>query len=372
MKVIVSVTNDLFTDQRVHKVCTFIQNQGHEVLLVGRLRDNSMELNRTYQTKRFRLPFDTGPFFYASYSIRLFWFLLFSKCDILVSNDLDTLLPNYLASKFKRKKLVYDSHEYFTEVPELVNRPRTQAIWEGIERIIFPKLKQVYTVNQSIAAKYEAKYGVPLLVVRNVSPKWNQSRLKTKKELGIPEDKFVLIFQGAGINIDRGGEEAVQAMQYLENAVLLFVGDGDVVSYLKELTSTLKLQEQVFFFGKKSYAEMMNYTHHADLGLTLDKDTNINYRFSLPNKVFDYMHANTPILASDLVEVKKIVIGYEIGEIIQSHDPIALAWSIKEIQNNPTKLLRWKQNCLKASSFENWETEVQKLAAFYPKSGKRI
>ena len=370
MKVIVSVTNDLYTDQRVHKVCSFIQNQGYQVLLVGRLRADSMELHRDYDTKRFKLPFDKGPLFYASYSIRLFWFLLFTRYDILVSNDLDTLLPNYLANKLKRKKLVYDSHEYFTEVPELVNRPKTQAIWERIEGKIFPKLKSVYTVNNSIASKYEDKYGVPLLVVRNISPKWNLTQLKTKKELGIPEDKFVLIFQGAGINVDRGGEEAVKTMQYLENTVLLFVGDGDVISYLKELTSELKLENKVFFFGKRPYAEMMNFTHHADLGLTLDKDTNINYRFSLPNKVFDYMHANTPILASDLIEVKKIVDGYQIGTITYSHDPIKLAETIVEIQNNPAQILRWKENCLKASQLENWESEVQKLAAFYPKINK--
>ena len=193
--------------------------------------------------------------------------------------------------------------------------------------------------------------------------------MKTKQELGIPENKFVLIFQGAGINIDRGGEEAVKSMQYLENTVLIFVGDGDVVNYLKQLALELKLENKVFFFGKKPYLEMMNYTHHADLGLTLDKDTNINYRFWLPNKVFDYMHANTPILASDLIEVKKIVKGYEIGKIIESHDPIKLAETIQEIQNNPTQILRWKENCLKASLIENWESEVQKLAAFYPKIG---
>ena len=286
---------------------------------------------------------------------------------MLVSNDLDTLLPNFLVSKIKRKKIVYDSHEYFTEVPELVNRPKTQAIWERIEKLIFPKLKFVYTVNHSIANRYTDTYKVPLLVVRNISPWWNPTELKSKKELGIPENKFVLIFQGAGINIDRGGEEAVEAMQYLQNTVLLFVGDGDVIIRLKEMVKELKLENSVFFFGKKPYLEMMNYTHHADLGLTLDKDTNINYRFSLPNKVFDYMHANTPILASDLIEVRKIVEGYGIGKIIESHQPKDIAKTIIEIQNNPEQILNWKSNCVKAAQIENWEKEVQKLKLFYPK-----
>ncbi len=365
-RVIVSVTNDLYTDQRVHKVCMFLTKQGYSVLLVGRLRKNSLPLDRPYQTHRMRLLFDKGPMFYAGFSIRLFWFLLFRKSSILVSNDLDTLLPNFLISKLKRTTLVYDTHEYFTEVPELVNRPKVQAIWEKIEGWIFPKLEQIYTVNHSIANRYEAKYGKKVAVVRNISPKWQAATLKSKAELGIPENKFVLIFQGAGINIDRGGEEAVLAMQLIENAVLLFVGDGDVIPRLKEMVTELKLEEKVKFIGKKPYSEMMNYTFHADLGLTLDKDTNLNYRFSLPNKVFDYMHTQTPILASDLLEVKKVVLDYEIGMIISGHSPANIAADIQKIQADSALLEKWKTNCLTASLKENWEKETEVLAQIYP------
>lgn len=365
-RVIVSVTNDLYTDQRVHKVCMFLMQQGYSVLLVGRMRKNSLPLDRPYQTHRMKLWFDKGPMFYAGLSIRLFWFLLFRKPSILVSNDLDTLLPNFLISKLKRVTLVYDTHEYFTEVPELVNRPKVQAIWEKIEGWIFPKLTQIYTVNHSIANRYEAKYGKKLAVVRNISPPWNASNLKSKAELGIPEDKFILIFQGAGINIDRGAEEAVLAMQQIENAVLLFVGDGDVIPTLKSMVANLHLEEKVQFVGKKPYSEMMNYTYHADLGLTLDKDTNLNYRFSLPNKVFDYMHTQTPILASDLVEVKKVVLENEIGMIISGHSPENIASEIQKIQANPSLLERWKTNCLAASLKENWEKETEVLAQIYP------
>ncbi len=366
-KAIVSVTNDLYTDQRVHKVCLFLVKQGYDVLLVGRLRKNSLPLNRPYQTRRMRLSFDKGAKFYAAYSFRLFWLLLFKRIDVLVSNDLDTLLPNYLISRIRRKKLVYDTHEYFTEVPELVSRPKVQAIWERIEGWIFPKLKAIYTVNHSIANRYGEKYGKQLSVVRNISPQWKSDQLKSKADLGIPENRFVLIFQGAGINIDRGGEEAVEAMQFLENAVLLFVGDGDVIPQLKSMVTALKLEEKVKFIGKKPYAEMMNYTFHADLGLTLDKDTNLNYRFSLPNKVFDYMHTQTPILASDLVEVKKVVLKYDIGAIIRSHDPEMLAEDIRNIISDPGQLAHWQQNCLKASEAENWEHETEVLATIYPK-----
>jgi glycosyltransferase involved in cell wall biosynthesis len=368
-KVIVSVTNDLYTDQRVDKVCLFLVNQGYDVLLVGRLRKNSIPLpERIYKTHRLKLIFDKGAKFYAEYNIRLFLYLLFHRSNLLVSNDLDTLLANYAASKFKpNSRLVYDSHEYFTEVPELINRPKIKSIWEGIEAWIFPKLKTIYTVNHSIAELYKNKYRKEIKVVRNISNVWLPSQLKTKEELGIPSDKKIIIIQGAGINIDRGAEEAVEAMKKVDNAALLIVGDGDVVPQLKEFVQVNNLSDKVLFFGKKPYQEMMNYTYHADLGLTLDKPTNINYRFSLPNKVFDYIHTNTPILATDLIEISTIIHKYEVGKIINDLSPENLATEINSLLSNTDLLDQLKRNCNVAKVFENWEKETEVLKEIYPK-----
>lgn len=365
-RVIVSVSNDLATDQRVQKVCTFIEGQGYEVVLLGRKLNNSLPLERTFKTKRFRLWFSKGPLFYVNLNIRLFWYLLFHRADILVSNDLDTLLPNYLVSKLKKIKLVYDSHEYFTEVPELINRPKVQNIWLKIEGFIFPKLKYVMTVNTSIKGKYDAKYQVPIQVVRNVSPRWVSIDLKTKKELGIPEDKFILIFQGAGINVHRGAEEMTLAMKELPTCCLLFVGDGDVVNKLKKLVETNRL-ENVLFYSKRPYKELMNYTYHADLGLSLDKGNNPNYEFSLPNKLFDYIQAETPILASNVLHVKALIEKYHIGAVCAKIEVNELVSAVKSILANKEQYQEWKQNCLKAKEIECWENETAPLNLFYPK-----
>ena len=367
-KAIVSVTNDLYTDQRVNKVCVFLMSQGYDVLLVGRIRKSSVPLlERPYQTKRMRLLFETGPLFYASFSIRLFLFLLFRKADVLVSNDLDTLLPNYLAQKFKRKaRLVYDSHEYFTEVPELINRPKVQKFWLTIERKIFPRLKSVYTVNESIAAIYSNLYSKEIKVVRNISPLWSAINLQTKQELGIPENSHLIILQGAGINIDRGAEEAVEAMCQID-AVLMIVGDGDVVEILKIKVKKLELTKKVLFFGKKPYHVMMNFTHFADIGLTLDKPSNLNYKLSLPNKVFDYMHTYTAVVATNIKEVAQVVTKNEIGTIVMDFTVNNLAESINSILNDQQLLAQYKENCKAAALIENWERETKILQEIYPK-----
>ena len=371
-RAIVSVTNDLYTDNRVDKICRFLEKQGYSVLLVGRIRKNSNALpTRSYRTKRMKLIYEKGALFYAEYNFRLFMYLLFHRATLLVSNDLDTLLANYAASKFKpNATLVYDSHEYFTEVPELTSRPKIKKIWEGIEAWIFPKLQTIYTVNESIAQLYRNKYKKDVAVIRNISPSWKPLSVMTKRDLGIPDDKFIIIIQGAGINIDRGAEEAVEAMKLIENAVLIIVGDGDVIPQLKLTVTHYDLNEKVLFFGKRPYSEMMNFTYLADVGLTLDKPTNLNYKFSLPNKVFDYIHAGTPIICTDLVEISAIVNNHKLGLIIADLSAENLAEKIKELQHNSSLLAEMKANCKTASLIENWEHESQILEQIYPKIGK--
>jgi len=366
-RIIVSVTNDLYTDQRVHKVCSFLHETNFEVVLVGRKLKNSKAItDRPYKTKRFRLLFTKGALFYASYNLRLFFFLLFSKFDVLVSNDLDTLLANYCAHRIKRKsRLVYDSHELFTEVPELISRPKKRAFWLKIEEHIFPKLETIITVNQSIADIYEKKYNKKLHVVRNVSNQWIPNQLQSKKELNLPEDKHIVILQGSGINIDRGSEEAVLAMKYIENALFLIVGSGDVIPQLKVMVEKEKLTEKVRFVGRVPYPLMMNYTFHADVGLSLDKDTNLNYRYSLPNKLFDYIHTHTPIICSDLIEIRKIVEKYNVGRVISSHQPKEIAKTINDLLSQPDLLALLKQNCKDAAKVENWQYECKVLKEIY-------
>ena len=390
-RAIVSVINDLNTDQRVHRTCMVLRELGFKVILVGRRQRISKAMEeRPYKTKRMILLFEKGFLFYAFFNIRLFFFLFFHKADVLFANDLDTLWPNHLISKIKGSKLVYDTHELFCEVPELQGSDRKRKFWKRIEKRIFPKLKFVFTVNQSIADIYSKEYKVDVKVVRNipgsvipvkkdaneehyhhVHPDQNQVKqfqedqkliIRIQKESrGIPMDKKIIILQGAGINMDRGAEEAVEAMKYVNGAMLLIVGGGDVLPVLKRSVKENKLEEKVRFIDKLPYHEMVGYTRLADIGLTLDKDTNINYRYSLPNKIFDYIHANIAVLASPLIEVKRIVDEFKVGEVISSHDPKHIAEKLNAMLSDEIKLKEWKQNAKLAAGKLNWENEKQEL-----------
>ncbi len=365
-KIIVSVTNDLATDNRVHKVCSSLVKFGYSVTLVGRKLPNSLPLKeeRNYQTKRMWLIFKKGPLFYAEYNKRLLLFLLLRKADILLSNDLDTLPANYLASIIKRKPLVFDSHEYFTEVPELIGRPRVQKAWKWIEKKIVPKLKYAYTVCESIANLFEQEYQTRFEVVRNIPIA--KEPIPVPKEKRIADDKKIILYQGA-LNIGRGLPEVIRSMQYVDNSLLLLAGDGDITSQLKELVNTLNLQQKVRFLGRLPLEELSYITQQAHLGLSIEKDMGLNYRFALPNKLFDYIHAHVPVMVTNLPEMVKIVKGHNIGIVIDSHDPEAIAKAITHAVSDEKERKTWIVNLKKASKEFTWENEEKVLEKLFNK-----
>jgi len=358
---VVSVINDLATDHRVQKTCFVLLEAGYEVVLHGRVLKNSIPLpNWPFKARRVRLLFNKGPLFYLFYNLRLFFFLLFSKSELLYANDLDTLPANYLVARLKKVPLIYDSHELFCDVPELLKTPLKRKIWQRVESYIVPKLKFCITVNESIAGIFTRKYGVPFLSVRNIPSKPQTLKSKSKTELGLSEFTYVLILQGAGLNMDRGAEELIQSMQFIENTVLLIIGSGDKWDEMKALSHSLLLDKKIRFIPKLPRMELLEYTSMADLGLSLDKNTNPNYYYSLPNKVFDYIHCGVPVLASRLPEIEAILTQYGVGTFIDTHEPRHIAEKINQLLGSK-ELETYRVNTSKAKEVLSWEFEKQKL-----------
>lgn len=366
-KVVLSVTNDLYTDPRVDKVCNFLTRNGFDVTLVGRRYGDSATLApRAYKTHRLRLLFRKGAFFYAEYNIRLFFYLLFHHFDLFVANDLDTLLPNFLISKLKRKRLVYDSHEYFCGELSIADRPFVKRVWKSIERFCFPKLKDVITVSQSIVDQYEQEYGIRPHLVRNIPPKATPPVTETRVSLQLPEDKTIIILQGNGINEGRGGEELVEAMPFVdEKAVFLIVGSGTVIPQLKERVKDLQLEHRVRFVSRVTPEMLYNYTYFSDIGIALDRDLSMNLRFSLPNKLFEYIKAGTPVVVSNLIERARIVGQYRVGLIVEDFQAENIAEKINKLLNDKQLYDEMKANCKIAAEDLCWENEEKVLEEIY-------
>ncbi|MCB0396229.1 MAG: glycosyltransferase family 4 protein [Flavobacteriales bacterium] len=353
------VTNDVLTDQRVKRHATALVERDMRVTIVGRMKKQSQKLSADlFSVRRFRLPFERGPLFYATYNIRLFFFLLRSDFDLVIANDADTLLACYYASKWKKFRWVYDSHEFFTGVPELHAKPMVRRVWCAIERKAIPKVHARVTVNGSIADLLKRTYGYDFSVVRNVSNTRIPSKPRSRAELGLPENVPIVILQGAWMNVDRGAEEAVEAFRFIPDALLLVIGGGDVFPLLKEkVRNDPSLQKNVRILDMMPANDLVHYTCHASLGLSLDKDTNLNYRYSLPNKLFDYIQCGVPVLATPMVEVKNIVETYQIGELAYDLEPERLAGQIRAMIFDRKQQIKWKQGLVKASAELRWDHE---------------
>ena len=358
----VSVINDLVTDNRVNKTCMALIECGYDVTLVGRKLSNSLPIpNWTFKTIRLKMIFKKGPAFYFFFNFRLFFVGLINKTDLFYANDLDTLAPMFLLSKLKKKPLIYDSHELFCEVPELKASRIKKSIWQKLEGYIIPKLKTCITVNDSIAKIYEAKYNVPFYIIRNISD-FDQTFIpKSRVQLNLPEDKKIILLQGAGINVDRGAEELIDAMEFVQNAVLYIIGSGDVWENLKQKVLFNKnIQNKVVLINKLPKFELINYTFNADIGLSIDKNTNLNYLYSLPNKIFDYIQAEIPILASRLPEIENIILHYKIGDFIDDHNPKTIANKLNEMLYSQ-QLSSYKKYLAIAKKEITWKSEKEKL-----------
>lgn len=362
-KILVAVTSDVVSDMRVRKISHFLSSEIGDVTVVGRKVSSTFSTKLSFSVILLNLIFNRGALFYAEYNIRLLIFGLFRKVNLIVSNDLDTLLACYILSKIKRVPVVYDSHEYFTESVGLEGRPFQKNVWKLIERLIVPRLKYCYTVSPTIAKIYTEKYGVPFSLIRNF-PDFGMEFQKVNLEF--PTDKKILLFQGV-FNPGRNLETVIEAMQYLENIIFVLIGYGELEEKLKELSRKFQVEDKVKFLGKMPFEQMMQYTHNADLGIALEYPLSESFKYSLPNKVFDYTLAGLPFITLGLPEVEAILQEHEIGIKVDFANATELSNIIKLHLSNDQLLSEIKRNQQVASHIYTWKNECTELKKIFSK-----
>lgn len=358
-----AVTNDLITDYRVHRTATTLQVMGYDVMLVGSIFRDKSELKRPYHIHRLEMFFSKGRLFYFEFNIRLFLFAIKGKYDVLVANGLDSLAGIGMTACIKGKPFVYDSCDLFTERAEMIGRPIGRWVWQIIERCLIRKARHVYTISESIAAILRSKYRISVDLVRN-TPEFQLIKKHPPEYRLVHEGLKVLIFQGA-VNRGRGLEIIIKAMKFLPEAMFFIIGGGEEEEHLEKLVSQTKLYNRVIFYGRVPFEELKFLTMQADLGLSAEEDICLNYRYALPNKLFDYIHAGIPVLVSGLPEMKKIVTERQIGQLIADRSPEKLAAQIREMLSDDELVKQWRTNAAAIANEYNWCKEKKKLIEIY-------
>lgn len=356
-RIVFTVTNDLVYDRRMHRICVTLQTNGYAVELVGRLLKDSKPLQQfSFKQTRLSCFFNKGFLFYVEYNIRLFIFLLFRNFTIVCGCDLDTLPAAMLAAKLKRKKVVYDAHEYFPESPELIGKPFKQSVWYFIEKFTVPYVDALYTVTNSIAELFKKKYNVDCAVVRNLPP--------LKKNKRTNDTSSVLLYQGA-VNIGRGLNEMLLTMLKIDDLEFHIAGDGDEMKHIRYSIEKLNLSKRVKLLGKKSPNELEEITQKAFIGINLLENRGLSYYYSLGNKTFDYIQAGIPQVLIGFPEYIALNKEYNIGLIVDELTVEKIEIAIRKLQKDKALYEQLQQNCFKAREVLCWEKEEQKLVAIY-------
>lgn len=350
-KIVLTVLNDLAIDQRVHKIAFSFLERGYEVLVVGVLREDSRKINRDYATHRIPIKNIAGPKFYLEFNRSLYKYLSNIDYDILWANDLDVLSGSYFSVRHKRRKgktvkLVYDSHELFPELPELVGRRFKKMVWKQLENYLISRVDEGVTVCPSIQHILTEKSNIPFHLLRNMP--LVDDCIKSRSSL----DEKILIYQGA-VNLGRGLKLMIDSLMY-NDFKLMIVGGGDCFDDIKQYTQTLPYSDRIELVGRVPFEQLKQYTKKASIGLSLEEDLGLNYRYALPNKIFDYVRCGIPSIVSDLPEMASLVKKMGIGEVLIHRNPKGLSDLVKQVFKNrkcyiskleeATDQLHWKND----------------------------
>ncbi|OWP64209.1 group 1 glycosyl transferase [Hymenobacter amundsenii] len=364
-RLVFTVTTDLNYDQRMQRICGSLANAGYDVLLVGREWPASRPLTaQPYRQHRLRCYFAKGKLFYLEFNLRLLLFLLAQRATAWCAIDLDTALPVWLRARLGGQPFIYDAHELFTEVPEVVARPRVQRLWRHIENFIVPRATLAYTVGPALARLFEQRHGRPFAVVRNIS------RLAAEQLPPAPAESpaagFIL-YQGA-LNAGRGLEELLAAMPAV-NGRLVLCGEGDLSESLRNQAAALGLlaSGQVEFRGFVLPQELAELTRHATVGVNLLRNLGLSYYYSLANKFFDYLHAGVPQIVTDFPEYRALNAEYDVADLVPNLTPATLAAALNRLLpgGDAARYYQLATNARRARPLLSWQHEEQELLRLY-------
>lgn len=274
--------------------------------------------------------------------------------DAVCAIDLDTILPCYFVSAFKKKKRFYDAHELFCEMKEIKSRKVVHVFWKGIEKFCVPKFDAGYTINHIYATEFKKMYGLNYDVIRNLPELQQLNNLQA--------EDFILC-QGA-VNEGRSFETLIPAMQWID-CKLIIAGDGNFLGKAKKMVKELNLTHKISFTGMLTPESLVALTPKAKIGFTLfEPDAESNY-FSLANRFFDYMHACVPQICVNYPAYVEIQEQYEVAYLVNDVKPETIAAAVNKLLNDSTLLDRLKENCLHARDVYNWQAESKRLLNFY-------
>ena len=359
--------SDLSFDYRIYREATCLGRAGHAVSIVA--PDFGRGIPDWEGIDIRPVPTDPGTSLrlaYPRFWIRAYRLLVRMGADAYHAHDLDSLWPAARAARRRDAALVYDSHECWIEQSSLVGRPLVRSFWARLERRLVPQVDRTITVSSSIVRWFGEQYGLEeVALVRNLPPyraPVPSQRIRT--ELGLDPNRAVVLYQG-GFLTENGLAEQILAAAGLAGAALVLIGDGPCEAELRALVAREGLEEQVYFIPRVPFGELHSYTCSADVGLCLIKGTGRSFYYSMPNKLFEYLMAGLPVLASDFPEMRAVIDESSAGQVADPRDVPGIRRCLADLLSDPDRRSEYRHAALEAARNYNWEREAPTLTRLY-------
>lgn len=302
-------------------------------------------------------------FFYVKFALLLTANLTVKKYDYYFAEDIFTLPFSQLFAGLYNSKLIYDSRELYPFLAGLRKKSTNQKIISYLERRYIYKADNVMVTGEMDGEFLSEYYNLKnILLLRNLPKRVKKTEpVNLRKDLNIPAKDLLIVYQGVLLE-GRGIEILIKAVKHFDDVHLIILGDGEFKSKFESLAIELNVEMRVHFLGMLTQDKLLNYTAAADLGAALIENLSKSYYFALPNKLFEYIMAEVPVVVSNLPQMKKVVEDYKVGFVMMEWEVEALVELLGKIKENKDQLRDMKRNASKASQKLNWEREFETVA----------
>lgn len=350
-KAIILISSDPLFDQRAQKVKNSLAQMGYDVQIWGVQRYDELSNSNDF---RWRFRWKSGPLFYLSLGIRIIRELKKQSPALVWACDPDTLWAASWVKKTDSFFLTYDSHELFSEVPELIGKPFKKRIWDFLEKQGAKKIDLGITVSKPIAEILQNKLSNPFHLLMNMPI--------STLEIEPLEKKNVILYQGA-INQGRRIKELIEAIENLPEWEVWIAGKGDLEEKLKKWSTALPFSQRVKWLGMLSKNQLSEITKQAKIGYNgLDWKYSKSYEFSLANKFFDYVQAEVPVITASTTTYQNLLAEFSVGW----PEDIPLSELLNNILGSSEEYKKKVEACKFAKQKWTWENQWENIKLWIP------
>lgn len=295
--------------------------------------------------------------------LALAWNMIRNKPDVVHGHDVNTLPTAWFVAKVSGARLIYDAHEISTSREGYSNFRKLVGV---VEKALMPRANGTVTTTEARAKFFARAYGIKRPIVLQNRPRQQPSiqSNRIREELELSQPWPIIVYQG-GVQSGRGLERLARVAANVPNAYFVFIGGGRLDGSLRSIVSELGLEERVRFIPTVPLAELPRYTASADIGVQPIENTCLNHYTTDSNKLFEYVQAGLPVVASDLPEIRRVVRAHDLGLLVPAGNSDALTIALNELVADEGKRQYYAAQSRKAAAVLNWESQEHELLALY-------